>query len=88
MDEESRNLLESIPKAKGSSEEKRPFTVTEFARKDLLRRVEGKLYGNWSSGFDAACFSINWGGISENAIIELRDIGECSGGMIVLCRHY
>ena len=62
-----------------------------YVREDLLKEVEGKLFGNWQSSFSGACtvYATNIF-IEKESVIEKEKIGTCSKSkkIIWLYKHH
>ncbi len=79
-----------IPWLESKSEEPQRILFTNYVRKDLLRRHNGLLYGNWSPSFTGACSSRWTYTIAENSVIRMQRVGNCSnnGPEIWMCEHH
>lgn len=85
MDETSQQLLESFERR---SDGPTPLTFTHYSETEKIFRRNGMLYGNWERSFSAAC-GAGWpSSIEEDAVIELRKVGDCaSGKSVTMCEH-
>jgi hypothetical protein len=91
MDTETKTLLKQIPKTRTSPKNGSALTYTNFTRKDLMTKKDGKIWGNWNTSFGAACLNpMTNKYIEEGAVIQLKDVGKCSGSgyTIIMCESY
>lgn len=91
MDANTKAIVESIPVSSEAPDNPVALAFTNFSRKDLLRNVNGQLYGNWNPSFGGACidpYANKY--INQGSVISLREVGTCaqSGYAIVMAEHY
>jgi hypothetical protein len=64
---------------------------TNFCRKDTMKEIDGKVWANWNPTFAGACLDpVPNRYVEKEAIIEIADVGKCSGNEAVIVRavHY
>jgi hypothetical protein len=87
IDQKTKDLLDSFPER--TPDENTPLLLfTSYSRTSHIFRSGGRLYGNWSASFAAACSSGTPSSIYESSVLNLEDVGECSPGeRVTMCEH-
>jgi effector-binding domain-containing protein len=87
MEEKAKRYLEKIPVATSEViENSEPYKFEEgvrelhlFAKENTMSQKNGKIYGQWHNTFGKACRGAPTTYIEDGAVLDINDIGKCSG---------